>query len=135
MKTKVCVVLWLAMFCGPGAAMAQPNLPSPWNPTPMEMVKLPQYCWAQFNAEYKAQGIPTPDDLCPGAGMNHLCPGLVQLNRAATATYDRQFRRRVAGQARVELDYTLKRLRPGCRIAQEVHAADGRLKALELLLK
>jgi hypothetical protein len=128
------LVAFVALFTVAGAALPQPKLPSAWNPAATEIVRLPQYCWAQFNPAYKSQGIATPMDLC-GVGMNHLCPGLVQINRATTATYDKQVRKGALGQARIEISYTMERTSPTCSIAQDVRAADARIKALQQILK
>lgn len=113
---------------------AQQRLPSPWTPGPLELAKLPAYCIAQFHPDRKPAGARSPVEMC-GVYMNHLCPGLVQINRAANTAYDRSTRKQSLEQARVEINYTLARVKPDCSIAQDVYAAEGRLKALQYVVK
>jgi hypothetical protein len=115
-------------------APAQQRLSSPWQPSAVEQLKLPRYCVAQFNSDIKAQGVATPVDLC-GVWMNHLCPGLVQINRAADVGLDRSLRKEAVRQAQVEIEYTLRRMASNCALAPDARAAAARIRVLQTLLK
>jgi hypothetical protein len=133
-KRHLLAIFVAALLATSLTAWAQSNFASAWRPTAVEIIKLPKYCWPQFNPSYKSQGMASPVELC-GVGMNHLCPGLVQINRAANPAYAKQDRKGALGQARIEIDYTLQRTSATCSIAQDVYAADSRIKALQQFLK
>jgi hypothetical protein len=116
------------------ARATTPNLPSYWEPKETELVSVPRYCWAQLSPAGRKSGLPTAMDLC-GTGMNHLCPGLIGINRAANPTYDRAYRRGILKQARIEIDYTKARMQSTCPLLPDLQAAEIRIRTLEQLLR
>jgi hypothetical protein len=130
---RALIIALLAALPGHGRA-ADPKLPSYWAPKETELASVPRYCWAQLSPEGRKSGLPTAMDLC-GVGMNHLCPGLIGINRAANPTYDRAYRRGILKQARIEIDYTKQRMQPTCPLFQDLQTADIRIRTLEQLLR
>jgi hypothetical protein len=105
---------------------------SAWNPTPLELVRLPQYCWGQFNEQFRGQPGMVIEGC--GGGMNHFCVGLVYLNRAMSAA-DKSARKDGVVNARREIDYTMARMPPECPIAADVNAARARLEVMEKTIR
>lgn len=129
----VLAALALAAFSGSVPATT-PKLPSYWEPKETELVSVPRYCWAQLSPEGRKSGLPTAMHMC-GTGMNHLCPGLIAINRAANPTYDRAYRRGILRQARIEIDYTKARIPPTCPLLPDLQGAEVRIRTLEQLLR
>lgn len=130
---RTLTALALVVFSG-GVLATTPKLPSYWEPKEIELVSVPRYCWAQLSPEGRKSGLPTAMDMC-GAGMNHLCPGLIGINRAANPTYDRAYRRGILRQARIEIDYTKARIPPTCPLLPDLQAAEIRIRTLEQVLR
>lgn len=126
----------IVMVVALGAALlAADSRASGWKPTAVEVAKLPQYCWGQFNPELSNHpDFPTTTRLC-GPGMNHFCPGLVLLNRAQSAVLERAARRDALTHAKMEIDYTLKRTPDSCPLRADVDAAVQRVRILEKVLR
>lgn len=113
------------------SAFSQAN---PDVPTTIETLRLPHYCQGQLIP--KLRGLPgyTQPNNC-GVYMNHFCYGLNFLNRASDLNKSKGLRKWNAERARTDIDYTRQHMLPGCGIAQDVQAADMRLRALEMFLK
>ncbi len=133
-QNRSVAILVIAALASGTALAADPNLPSYWQPKVSELAPLPQYCWAQLGPEGSKAGMKTAMDIC-GVGMNHLCPGLIGINRASNPAYDKNYRRRILKQARIEIDYTKARVPPTCPLLPDVQAADARIRTLEQLLR
>ncbi len=67
--------------------------------------------------------------------MNHFCYGLNFLNRANNLSAPKGVRQNSARRARQDIDYTKQHMTPGCSLANDVMAADMRLRAMEMFLK
>ena len=97
----------------------------------MEILVLPRYCWAQY-----LQRIPaTPEytisrELC-GVGTNHMCEGLIDLNRVIKS-HDLATRGLYLNGARRQFLYTLKAIEnyPSCPIRAD---AEKGLREVEQL--
>ncbi len=114
---------------------AAPKLDSPWAPSALTMAQLPQYCWAQYNEDFKRQsGVKSPVEMC-GTWMNHFCPGLVYLNNARNPGFDKGQRRMRAQQALGEVRYTLQHMPKGCALAGDVEAARVQIETLLKILQ
>lgn len=103
--------------------------------TAAERLQLPKYCWALYIDEKLATD---PQYTIPGScggGMNHLCPGLVLLTRASTASNPMQVRKDALSRAKGELSYTLKAMTPNCPLRPDTETAMARAKSLERVLK
>ena len=129
------VLALVTCFVVPSLAGAQAQRQGRWNPPMAERLKMPGYCQAQYDPEFRKQmRIPTPMEMC-GVGMNHFCPGLYLLNQAGNAALPRQDRRDALSQAVIELNYTKQRIPPDCVFMQDFQNAMARLSVLSQLLK
>lgn len=115
-------------------AVSAQDLGNGWSPSILEISQMPEYCQKQFLSKHDAAVL---NNLFPGCGgyMNHFCPGLILINRAANPSIARLERGRIARQARNEISYTTQRLPPTCSIGGDIAAADARLRMLEMTLK
>lgn len=101
-----------------------------WNPPPADKVKLPQYCWSQFDPVFaKESGIKTPMQQC-GLAMNHFCPSLVMLNRAQEGKYHPNTRQDMMREALGGLSYTFKAMTATCPLRPDVEAAKAKADAI-----
>lgn len=106
-----------------------------WHPTPADKVKLPQYCWSQYDSgAAKKTGIQPPTAIC-GVYTNHLCPGLVLLNRAKDLNRPMAMRKEYAKGALNELQYNAKWMKPDCKLKLESDAAHLQAQNLVRLLR
>lgn len=104
-----------------------------WNPTILELRQLPTYCQGQFRPDLAKQpGYSFP----PNCGwVNHLCPGLVLLNRASDVSRHKPDRIYALSQVRGELAYTRKHITPNCPLNDDLAAAEMRERFLKSTLK
>ncbi|BAL93783.1 hypothetical protein [Rubrivivax gelatinosus] len=109
------------------------DLANGWSPSPVELAQLPPFCRAQLGKSSQP-GQKTPVQMC-GVYMNHLCPGAVLVNRAGQASIPREERKRIAKNARGDIDYTKTRIQPGCALQPYLNTVDERLRILEMVLK
>lgn len=125
------------------ASQAQQSYKTPKD-LPQFIARLPKFCYAQYvdqklweNPEYsiiKACGI----------GMNHFCPGLLNIMRAEssipvkfqmngkTHQTNRQYE---LFQAKDNVQYTLKRMPPDCIYRDSVYLAKQRVDLLEKIVR
>ena len=103
-----------------------------WSPDALELRVLPKYCQAQFLNLAPPQV--TPMSLC-GIYANHLCPGMVLVNRASKFSIPKHLRQRIAKMARGEIAYTKKHINPRCPLTPDLAVTDARLRNLEISLK
>lgn len=103
--------------------------------TPIEIAQLPKYCYDQYvdqslwkNPEYSITAA------C-GVGMNHFCPGLINLSRAQKASIPKGNRRDQLRDGKTNVQYTLDRMSPNCRYRDDVNTAMMRAKVLEKILR
>jgi len=98
--------------------------------TAAERLQLPKYCWSLYIDEKLAKDPQYTIPPSCGIGMNHLCPGLLLLNRAGKASDPPNVRRSNAGNALGELGYTRKAMTKDCPLRGDVEAAIGRANSI-----
>ena len=104
-----------------------------FRPTASEIMLLPQFCWGQFNPEFKGKGAQYDISQFPncGLGTNHYCPGLVAINRA-----NRDYKRRGywISVAEGQIAYTVRSLGkyPQCGLKPHVEQTASRLRVMKM---
>ncbi len=119
------------------SAAAQPRIPPKYKASPLEIVKLPHYCWAQYvDQAYAGHPQYSIPKVC-GAYTNHFCPGLVGLMQASDPNRSKAERREILRIASENINYTLrpKDIMPPCPIYGDVKAAEGRANSLRVLVQ
>lgn len=112
--------------CASTVGAAPSDIAEQWNPPQADKLKLPQYCWSQFDANFaKQSGVKSPVQIC-GVTMNHFCPGLVMLNRAQDSKYSPNTRHDLMREAFGGINYTLRQMPPNCPLKPDVDAAKAR---------
>jgi len=112
--------------CTTMAAADPSDIAAQWNPTPADKLKLPQYCWSQFDAIFAKQtGIKMPIQIC-GGEMNHFCPALVMLNRAQDSKYHPNTRQDMMREALGGINYTYRGMPANCPLKPDVDAAKAK---------
>lgn len=107
-------------------AAAPADIQAQWNPPASERLKLPKYCWAQFDANYAKQTrVKAPIQICGGT-MNHFCPALVMLNRAQESKYHPNVRQELLKEAIGGINYTYKWMPPNCPLKRDLDAAKAK---------
>ena len=102
---------------------------------PGEVAQLPQFCWAQYVDDVEGPQYSISPRLC-GVGMNHYCPGLVDLIRARKALGDQQQLKARLGHlrsARTNATYTLRAMQdyPNCPIRQHVERTSAEIDVMQ----
>lgn len=100
----------------------------------LEIAMLPKYCYAQY-VDDRLGGDPQYSIHGCGQGMNHLCPGLVLLNRAQKVSRPKSERREDLRMAKENLSYTIARMTPECSLRSEVEAAMQKAVMQERIVK
>jgi hypothetical protein len=87
----------------------------------IEIAQLPSYCWAQYLADKQSPEYSVNSKGC-GPGMNHYCPGLVELMRAKRSFGDRRKRLGHLETAKDNTLYTMTAMKdyPGCSLRADV---------------
>ncbi len=126
----------LGFVCAVCAQQQSGNDKDPgWNPSAMDKIKLPKYCWAQYDANFSRQNkVQSPMGIC-GVYANHICPGKVLLNRALDTSRSKQQRREYLARAKGDIEYSLRFLHPTCPLMPEVKAAQSQIQMLSRFLK
>ncbi|MBE0547617.1 MAG: hypothetical protein IH627_08180 [Rubrivivax sp.] len=111
--------------------LAREDLGNGWGPNALEISPLPNYCQAFFSKNHKVF-----DTLSRGCdGVHHLCAGKVLINRVMNVSIPKGERRRILGQAKIEVNYLASRLTPTCKLGEDVRTAESQIRMLETLLK
>jgi hypothetical protein len=124
-----CVVLLIV------SAMPEHVRAATYKAEAMEIAQLPHFCWAQYLDNVSGPEYSIDRNDC-GVGMNHYCPGLVQLMRAKRSFGDRNKRLGYLKGAKGETLYTVKAMRgfPGCslrgHVEKTLNEINGYLKGL-----
>jgi hypothetical protein len=126
--TAIALVATLLIAMQPAAAQRVTE----WNPTPVEVQALPQYCQGQFRKELSNNPAYLPS--C-GGYMNHFCPALVALNRAANFAAPKAGRKYELQLANDHLRYTRSHLPPNCPLLKDIEMAEFRARNLGITLK
>jgi hypothetical protein len=100
----------------------------------IERALLPKFCWAQMGSKV-AKG---PAFVIPGGcgpGMNHYCPGLVDLIRAKSGA-DKRRAAALLNRAEAAANYTLDWMKnyPNCAIRSHVEATKDEIQKLRSTL-
>lgn len=106
-----------------------------WKPLMSDRLKLPAYCWAQYDADFASRTrTPTPVQMC-GVYMNHFCPGLVLLNRAQEINRSVAQRKEYLRGAVHQFEYTNRYMPSNCQIKRDVDAATMQASMLSQILR
>lgn len=109
--------------CAATAGADPAGINAQWNPTLADKLKIPKYCWAQFDENFRKQtGIKMPTELC-GVTMNHFCPGLIMLNRAQDSKASPNERHDYMREAIGGFNYTARSMPPNCPLKPDLDAA------------
>lgn len=100
-------LILVATFLATGAAAEDIN---GLHPSAVEVASLPKFCWHQFLGKRFDGPVFKIPKSC-GVGMNHYCPGLVQLNRANRSFDKLDHRRWLLKSAKGSFEYTIKAMR------------------------
>lgn len=125
------LVIMLSSFLA-ASAFSQ-DLGNGWAPSPLEIMRTPDYCQKQFLSKHDGAVMEKLFINCPR--FNHFCPALILINRTSEQTIPKQERKRIAARARTEIDYTLSQLTPACNRWSDVQTANTHLRTMEMLLK
>ncbi len=118
-----------------GLVLAGPKIPPKYHATPLEIAYLPKYCYNQYvDGALGGPEFSMPPDLC-GYEMNHFCPGLVAMTRAAQLSRPKNERIGYLSAAIENFDYTLRGMKPGCFVAKDVQQAKARARMLSGLIR
>jgi hypothetical protein len=103
------------------AAMPQGVEAAIWPAEAREIAQLPSYCWAQYIEDKQRPEYSVNSKGC-GAGMNHYCPGLVELIRAKRSFGDKRKRLGHLETAKGNMLYTMRAMKdyPGCTLRADV---------------
>ena len=120
--------------CATMAGASPDGVNAQWNPTPADKLKIPQYCWSQFDENFAKQtGIKSPVQMC-GLTMNHFCPGLIMLNYASDSKHSPNERHDYMREAFGGINYTYKWMPPNCPLKPDLDAAKARADFVARLL-
>ena len=103
--------------------------------TDLEIAQLPKFCWEQMGSKVaKGPAFRIPKGC--GPGMNHYCPGLVQLVRAKHQL-KKSASLSLLGRAEGAAKYTLEWMQgyPNCAIRSHVEATLAEIRSLQLKAK
>lgn len=96
---------------------------------PDEVVRLPKYCWGQYNAKLKGPKFNIQRESC-GVYTNHFCQGMLQFNRSQNPMASPSERRQYLAEAAGNIEYTMKGIKdfPGCYIRKHVAIMQKRVR-------
>lgn len=116
-------------------AQQQPRVPPKYHASPLHVAQLPKYCWQQYvDGSLTGYEFTIVSQSC-GYEMNHFCPALVFMMEAQSLTLPMSERRGAMNNAIKEINYTLRGMKPGCHVANDVLAAQQRAQALSMFIK
>lgn len=130
-KRLACTVTFVALGL---ASAAQAQIDGGWKPNALEVAQLPQMYQGQFRPDLAKQpGYSLP----PGCGVwiNHFCPAIVALNRAANVAAPMKDRAYSLQSARDHLAYTRKHLHPPYPLKGELALLERRAEVLGIMVK
>jgi len=121
------------LCCTAGGVVAAEPFRDQWHPTMLEIYQLPNFCRGQYIPEERNVWLAHISSC--GNFMNHLCPGLVLINRAANTSRSKGERKEDLRMARGEIEYTRSNMKQPCPVEAEVQGAESRIKVLQIFLK
>jgi hypothetical protein len=111
---------------------------SPDYDLPMFLARLPQFCYAQYFDTKQWHSPQYSIVAACGVGMNHFCPGLLNIMRAEYTINPKKFNRRAElRSAKENVDYTIARLKDpaSCIYTQDIMAAKQRVNVLGKIIR
>ena len=137
MRTQTAMPRLAALVCimALGSAVAQPRIPPTYHAAPNEVAQLPKYCYNQYlDGALGGYQFSIPHESC-GYAMNHFCPGLVWMLKAQKMSLPKAERVGSIQHAIMDIDYTIREMKPGCFISKDVFYAKERAQQLSKLVK
>lgn len=127
----------MALACAaPLSAHAQNNYRrSPDYDLPQFLARLPKYCYAQYYDQTLWHNPEFSIIAACGVGMNHFCPGLLNIMRAEGTSPKKFNRKQELRAAKENVQYTLDRMPSSCIYRDEVMAAKMRVEVLEKIVR
>lgn len=109
---------------------ARPKIPPKYPASPMEIAYLPKYCYQQYvDGSLTTREFSIQSEAC-GYEMNHFCPALVYMTRASQLSWPKNERRGAINSAMNDIEYTIRGMKPGCYITDDVYRAREKAKLL-----
>jgi hypothetical protein len=111
---------------------------SPDYDLPIFLARLPQFCYAQYFDTKQGHNPQYSIIAACGVGMNHFCPGLLNIMRAEYSINTKKFNRKEEVRwAKENVDYTIARLQnpASCIYTQDIMAAKQRVNVLEKIIR
>lgn len=108
------------------------DLGNGWEPTALELLQVPKYCQQQFLSKHDGKVMSKLFSGC--SRVNHLCPGLILINRAEKHSIPKGERKRILRQAKNEIDYSSSQLTNNCNVKADIESAQMRIRFLEKVL-
>lgn len=125
-RTSTGALVACAFALSAGSSLAQ-DLGNGWEPNPLEVAKLPEYCKVFF----RTKALPPNCD-----GVHHLCAGRVLMTRITNPSIPKQERKRIYNRAKQEVDYIFGRPNPPtCKMMDEARATQSELRVLEVFVR
>lgn len=114
--------------------VAKPRIPPKYPASPMEIAYLPKYCYNQYvDGALGGREFSITADAC-GYEMNHFCPALVYLQRASQIDKPKSERRGAVNDAIKDIEYTIRGMKPGCYITDDVMRAKAKAQMLSTMI-
>lgn len=129
--SKTLFWIMMALFVLTPTAITAGN----WKADRREVVMLPRFCWAQYLDDVQGPEFSMPPKRVCGSGMNHYCPGLLDLLDAKRSVgSESKHRKGYLLGARKRTLYTLKAMEtyPRCPIRSH---AESTLAEIEAMLR
>lgn len=118
-----------------GTALAQPRIPPKYPAELKYVTRLPKYCYNQYvDGALSGYEFSIPSESC-GYSMNHFCGALIFMMQAQDFTLPKNERVGAAQHAVIEVNYTLRDMKPGCFITKDVQLAKERARLLAQIVK
>jgi len=98
---------------------------------PDELIRLPKYCWGQYNPKFKSPRYNIDRNIC-GVRTNHFCQGILRFNRSQNPLASATERRQYLALAIKNFDYTMDGIKPypKCNIRKHVMLMQKRARAV-----
>lgn len=129
------VALAAAVLSAALQAQAQPKIPPKYQAAPMQIVQLPKYCYQQYvDGSLSGYEFSIPNESC-GYAMNHFCPALIFMMDAQRYSLPKNERVGAVQHAVNEINYTIREMKPGCFITNDVMAAKEKAAMLSRIIK
>lgn len=100
-----------------------------------EVMRLPKYCWGQYNPKLKGPQFRIDSKSC-GVWTNHFCQALLMFNRSQNLMASATQRRNYLHGATGNLEYTMKGIKdyPSCYIRKHVAIMLKRARMAKMMM-